>query len=73
MIVRGLGDKLAPPQQAELLWEHWGRPRMHSFAGSHVLHFGRSAYLAEMREVMAAHPRRRPPARARSRRSRPAT
>jgi hypothetical protein len=52
MIVCGLGDKLAPPSQAELLWHHWGRPRMHSFAGSHVLHFGRSAYLAEMREVM---------------------
>jgi pimeloyl-ACP methyl ester carboxylesterase len=52
MIVRGLGDKLAPPEQASMLWEHWGRPRMHSFAGSHVLHFGRSAYLAEMRRLM---------------------
>jgi hypothetical protein len=52
MIVRGLGDKLAPPDQASMLWEHWGHPRMHSFAGSHVLHFGRSAYLAEMRTLM---------------------
>jgi pimeloyl-ACP methyl ester carboxylesterase len=53
MIVRGLGDKLAPPEQAEMLWKHWGRPRMHSFAGSHVLHFGRSAYLAEMRKLIS--------------------
>jgi hypothetical protein len=53
MIVRGLGDKLAPPEQASLLWEHWQRPRMHSFAGSHVLHFGRTAYLAEMRKLMS--------------------
>ena len=53
LIVRGLGDKLAPPEQASMLWEHWGRPRMHSFAGSHVLHFGRGAYLEEMRRLMA--------------------
>ncbi len=53
MIVRGLGDKLAPPEQAAMLWRHWGRPRMHSFAGSHILHFGRSAYLAEMRKLIA--------------------
>jgi pimeloyl-ACP methyl ester carboxylesterase len=53
MIVRGLGDKLAPPEQAAMLWEHWGRPRMHTFAGSHILHFGRSAYLAEMRKLMS--------------------
>src|SRR5207302_329608 len=59
MIVRGLGDKLAPPEQAAMLWEHWGRPRMHSFAGSHVLHFGRAAYLAEMRKLMATASRAR--------------
>jgi pimeloyl-ACP methyl ester carboxylesterase len=53
MIVRGLGDKLAPPEQAAMLWRHWGRPRMHSSAGSHLLHFGRSAYLAERRKLMA--------------------
>lgn len=73
MIVRGLGDKLAPPEQAELLWEHWRRPRMHSFAGSHVLHFGRAAYLAEMREVMTRASTRTAPARAGVRRARPAT
>jgi hypothetical protein len=65
MIVRGLGDKLAPPEQAAMLWEHWGRPRMHSFAGSHILHFGRSAYLADMRKLMSRASTRRAPRRTR--------
>lgn len=53
MIVCGMGDRLAPPEQGVLLWQHWGRPELHWFAGSHVLHFGRAAYLARMRELMA--------------------
>lgn len=54
MIVCGMGDRLAPPEQGVLLWQHWGRPELHWFAGSHVLHFGRAAYLARMRALMAA-------------------
>jgi len=54
MIVYGEGDRVAPPEQSELLREHWGHPATHRFAGSHVLHFGRTAYLDEMRELMAA-------------------
>jgi hypothetical protein len=54
MIVCGLGDRLAPPEQGVLLWEHWDRPALHWFAGSHVLHWGRKAYLAEMRALMTA-------------------
>ena len=53
-IVAGLGDRLAPPEQSEWLWEHWDRPRMHWFPGNHVLHLHRVAYLREMREVMEA-------------------
>ena len=53
MIVAGLGDRLAPPEQSELLWEHWGRPEIHWFPGSHVLHFGRGAYLAAMRRLLS--------------------
>jgi pimeloyl-ACP methyl ester carboxylesterase len=52
MIVAGLGDRLAPPDQSLLLWEHWGRPELQWFPGSHVLHFGRDRYLSAMREVM---------------------
>jgi hypothetical protein len=53
MIVAGLGDRLAPPEQAEWLWEHWDRCRMHWFPGNHVLHVNRVAYLREMRDLMA--------------------
>ena len=53
-IVAGLGDRLAPPEQSEWLWEHWDRCRMHWFPGNHVLHVNRIAYLREMREVMEA-------------------
>lgn len=52
LIIGGLGDKLAPPEQSELLWEHWGRPRIHWFVGNHVMHLSRGAYLKEMRRFM---------------------
>jgi hypothetical protein len=52
MVVGGLGDRLAPPEQSLLLWEHWGRPQLRWFPGSHVMHFGRDEYLAAMRELM---------------------
>jgi pimeloyl-ACP methyl ester carboxylesterase len=44
-IIAGLGDRLAPPEHAERLWEHWDRPRIHAFPGNHVLHVQRGAYL----------------------------
>jgi Prolyl oligopeptidase family len=47
-IIGGLADRLAPPEQSAQLWEHWGRPKIHWFPGSHILHFGRSSYLREI-------------------------
>lgn len=52
MIVAGLGDRLAPPSQSVLLWEHWRQPQLHWFPGSHVLHLGRERYLSAMRELI---------------------
>jgi hypothetical protein len=52
MVVGGLGDRLAPPEQSLLLWEHWGRPRLHWYPGNHLLHVNRAAYLREMRRFM---------------------
>lgn len=52
LIVAGRGDRLAPPEQSLLLWEHWGRPELRWFPGSHVLHFGRGDYLRAMRALM---------------------
>jgi pimeloyl-ACP methyl ester carboxylesterase len=52
MIIGGLGDRLTPPEQTELLWEHWGEPRLHWYPGNHILHVNRAAYLREMRTFM---------------------
>ena len=54
MIIGGLGDRLAPPEQARWLWEHWGRCRLHWFPGSHFLHLRRGTYLKEMLAFMRA-------------------
>jgi pimeloyl-ACP methyl ester carboxylesterase len=53
MIIGGRGDRLAPPEQSRLLWEHWDRPRLHWYPGNHLLHVNRAAYLREMRRFMA--------------------
>ncbi|KLO27971.1 alpha/beta hydrolase family protein [Mycobacterium haemophilum] len=48
MIITGLGDRLAPPRQAVMLWEHWDRCALHWFPGSHVLHVSQLDYLRRM-------------------------
>lgn len=52
MIVSGVGDRLAPPKHSRLLWDHWGRCRIHWFPGSHIIHMDRGAYLTEMARFM---------------------
>lgn len=47
-VIGGAGDRMAPPKHASLLWEHWQRPRLHWFPGSHLLHFDRGRYLEEI-------------------------
>lgn len=46
-IIGGVGDRLAPPSHSVLLWEHWQRCRIHWFAGSHLLHLDKGAYLRQ--------------------------
>lgn len=48
MIVAGRGDRVVPPEHPRTLWEHWGRPRIHWFSGSHLAPFGRSRIVAEI-------------------------
>ena len=48
LIIAGLGDRLAPPQQAEILWRHWDRCAFHWFPGNHVLHVSQPDYLRRM-------------------------
>jgi len=51
LILAGLSDRICAPDQAEALWEHWERPSIHWFAGSHLAHFGRRG----LRERLAVH------------------
>jgi len=48
LIITGLGDRLAPPEQAEVLWEHWDRCALHWFPGNHILHVSQPDYLRRM-------------------------
>lgn len=52
MIIGGVGDRLAPPKHARLLWEHWGRCRIHWFPGSHLLHLDRGEYFRQMKRFL---------------------
>ena len=35
-IFAGYGDRLATPEQARRLWEHWDKPRISWYSGNHV-------------------------------------
>ncbi len=51
LIVGARADRICPPEHAQRLWEHWGRPAIHWTPGSHLLPKGRR----EQREVIARH------------------
>ena len=48
MIITGLGDRMAPPDQAVKLWEHWDHCALHWFPGSHIAHVSQLDYLRRM-------------------------
>lgn len=54
-IVAGRGDRIVPPEHPGALWEHWGRPKIHWFSGSHLAPFGRQqivdAILGHLHEI----------------------
>lgn len=54
LIITGLGDRLAPPQQAELLWQHWDRCAFHWFPGNHLLHISQPDYLRRMTRFLSS-------------------
>ena len=45
LIIAALGDRICPPEHAEALWRHWGRPRIHWYPGGHLAQFRRGAAL----------------------------
>lgn len=52
LIITGLGDRFAPPGQAEMLWQHWGRCALHWFPGSHLMHISQLDYLRRMTQFL---------------------
>jgi len=46
LIIAGRGDRIVPPEHPHALWEHWGRPDIHWFSGSHLAPFGRQRIIA---------------------------
>jgi pimeloyl-ACP methyl ester carboxylesterase len=52
LIITGLGDRFAPPEQAEMLWRHWDHCTLHWFPGSHLLHISQADYLRRMTRFM---------------------
>ena len=54
LIIGGLGDRLAPPEQSARLYEHWGRPQIEWFPGSHIVHVGRGHYLRAVGRFLKA-------------------
>ncbi|MDG4663184.1 alpha/beta fold hydrolase [Mycobacterium sp. 236(2023)] len=53
LIIAGLGDRLAPPEQAEILWKHWDHCAFHWFPGNHILHVSQPDYLRRMTRFLA--------------------
>jgi pimeloyl-ACP methyl ester carboxylesterase len=64
MIVAGRGDAISFPDHAEALWEHWGRPTMHWFAGGHLAQLGRGNAFRAIRTHLVQLGLARPPSRA---------
>ncbi|MEI7715427.1 MAG: prolyl oligopeptidase family serine peptidase [Mycobacterium sp.] len=54
MIITGLADRMAPPEQAVMLWEHWDHCALHWFPGSHVIHVSQQNYLRRMTSFLQA-------------------
>ncbi len=52
LIIAALGDRICPPEHADALWRHWGRPRIHWYPGGHVAQFRRGAALRAVRTLL---------------------
>ena len=52
LVIGARGDGICTPHHADLLWEHWGRPRIHWYTGGHLLQLGRWAALRDVRALV---------------------
>lgn len=53
MLVSAVGDRLVTDKHVDMLWEHWGRPRRHRFAGGHILQVYRGRYQRALARLLA--------------------
>ena len=53
-IYAGLGDRLARPAQAQLLWSHWHQPSIEWFSGNHVGYLWSPAVRRYLMESLAS-------------------
>ncbi len=54
LVVAALADRIVPPEQAHALWEHWERPALHWFPGTHVGWVGRRELRARIESHLRA-------------------
>lgn len=52
LVIAALGDRICPPEHADALWRHWGRPRMHWYPGGHLAQFRRGVALRQVRTLL---------------------
>jgi hypothetical protein len=50
LIVAGRGDRIVPPEHPNALGQHWRRPAIHWFSGSHLAPFGRAGVVRRIDE-----------------------
>lgn len=53
LIISARGDALVTDAHADVLWEHWQRPRRFRFTGGHFLQIGRRDYIRELARFLA--------------------
>lgn len=46
LIIGARGDRIVPPEHPHALWQHWGRPSLFWFSGSHLAPFRRQRIVA---------------------------
>ena len=52
LVIGARGDAICTPAQAEVLWRHWDRPRIHWYPGGHLLQLRRGVALREVRSLI---------------------
>jgi len=52
LVIGARGDAICTPRHADLLWEHWRRPRIHWYAGGHLVQLGRRAAFRDVHALV---------------------